>query len=63
MLGKGMLDYPANEPSLYVLARHINDFMPTHMFRLTRDALQRARSAVKRCQGCSSWVGFFGKLG
>ena len=40
-LGKGTLDYPANEPSLYVLARHINDFMPTHMFRLTKDALQR----------------------
>jgi UDP-N-acetyl-D-mannosaminuronic acid dehydrogenase len=40
-LGNGTLDYPANEPSLYVLARHINDFMPTHMFRLTKDALQR----------------------
>jgi len=41
-LGNGTLDYPAGEPSLYVLARHINDFMPTHMFRLTKDALQRA---------------------
>ena len=42
MLGKGSLDYPAGEPSLYVLARHINDFMPTHMFRLTMDGLERA---------------------
>ena len=42
VLGKGTLDYPADEPSLYVLARHINDFMPTHMFRLTMDALKRA---------------------
>ncbi len=46
-LGKGTLDYPANEPSLYVLARHINDFMPTHMFRLTKDALQRAGIPLK----------------
>jgi UDP-N-acetyl-D-mannosaminuronic acid dehydrogenase len=46
-LGRGMLDYPANEPSLYVLARHINDFMPTHMFRLTRDALQRSGVPLK----------------
>ena len=35
VLGKGSLDYPENEPSLYVLARRINDFMPTHMFHLT----------------------------
>jgi UDP-N-acetyl-D-mannosaminuronic acid dehydrogenase len=42
MLGKGRLDYPAGEPSLYVLARRINDFMPIHMFRLTMDALKRA---------------------
>ena len=42
MLGKDLLDYPKGEPSLYVLARHINDFMPTHMFRLTMDALGRA---------------------
>ncbi|PKL70206.1 MAG: nucleotide sugar dehydrogenase [Methanomicrobiales archaeon HGW-Methanomicrobiales-1] len=46
-LGKGTLDYPADEPSLYVLARHINDFMPTHMFRLTKDALQRAGVPLK----------------
>jgi len=42
VLGKNLLDYPANEPSLYVLARHINDFMPTHMFHLTLDALERS---------------------
>ena len=42
VLGKNRLDYPGNEPSLYVLARHINDFMPTHMFHLTLDALKRS---------------------
>ncbi|HSA38788.1 MAG TPA: nucleotide sugar dehydrogenase [Methanoregula sp.] len=42
VLGKGILDYPKNQPSLYVLARRINDFMPNHMFRLTVDALKRA---------------------
>jgi len=47
VLGKGTLDYPENEPSIYVLARRINDFMPTHMFRLTRDALKRAGVSLK----------------
>ena len=42
VLGKGLLDYPPGEPSLYVLARRINDFMPAHMFRLTMDGLKRA---------------------
>ncbi len=42
VLGRGSLDYPPGEPSLYVLARRINDFMPTHMFRLTLDGLKRA---------------------
>ncbi len=46
-LGKDQLDYPAGEPSLFVLARHINDFMPNHMFRLTKDALERAGRPVK----------------
>ena len=41
-LGKDLLDYPAGEPSLFVLARHINDFMPDHMFRLTKEGLERA---------------------
>jgi UDP-N-acetyl-D-mannosaminuronic acid dehydrogenase len=47
VLGKGSLDYPVGEPSLYVLARRINDFMPTHMFRLTMDALKRAGVPLK----------------
>jgi len=47
VLGSGALDYPAGEPSLYVLARHINDFMPIHMFRLTLDALKRAGRSRK----------------
>jgi UDP-N-acetyl-D-mannosaminuronic acid dehydrogenase len=47
VLGKDLLDYPGGEPSLYVLARRINDFMPTHMFRLTNDALKRAGRPLK----------------
>jgi len=47
MLGKDLLDYPKGEPSLFVLARHINDFMPTHMVRLTMDALGRAGMSPK----------------
>lgn len=40
-IGDGDLDYPAEAESIYVLARRINDFMPTHMFHLTMDALRR----------------------
>ncbi len=40
MLGGDKLDYPAGEESLYVLARHINDFMPKHMMTLTKNALR-----------------------
>ena len=47
MLGKDKLDYPPGEPSLYVLARHINDFMPTHMFRLTMDGIRRSGRAPR----------------
>jgi len=47
VLGKDLLDYPAGEPSLYILARRINDFMPTHMFRLTTDALKRIGCPLK----------------
>jgi len=46
-LGKEQLDYPAGERSLFVLARTINDFMPQHMVRLTRDGLARAGTPVK----------------
>jgi UDP-N-acetyl-D-mannosaminuronic acid dehydrogenase len=35
------LDYPDGKESLFVLARNINDFMPRHMFNLTRSALAR----------------------
>ncbi|MDG6258124.1 MAG: nucleotide sugar dehydrogenase [Methanomicrobiaceae archaeon] len=35
------LDFPAGKESLYVLARHVNDFMPRHMFNLTNAALAR----------------------
>lgn len=41
VLGGGVLDFPAGEPSLYVLARKINDFMPDHMFHLTVEGLKR----------------------
>ena len=46
-LGKDLLDYPKNEPSLFVLARTINDFMPRHMVRLTLDGLARAGVPVR----------------
>jgi UDP-N-acetyl-D-mannosaminuronic acid dehydrogenase len=46
VLGKDMLDYPQNEPSLFILARRINDFMPRHMVRLTLDALARSGRPV-----------------
>jgi UDP-N-acetyl-D-mannosaminuronic acid dehydrogenase len=35
------LDYPEGRESLFVLARGINDFMPLHMLKLTKDALGR----------------------
>ncbi|MCK9580502.1 MAG: nucleotide sugar dehydrogenase [Methanoregula sp.] len=46
VLGKDQLDYPAGEPSLYVLARRINDFMPRHMFTLTKKGLERAEKNI-----------------
>ena len=47
VLGKGNLDYLPGEPSLFVLARHINDFMPVHMALLTREGLKRAGIPMK----------------
>jgi UDP-N-acetyl-D-mannosaminuronic acid dehydrogenase len=47
VLGKGLLDYPLGEPSLYVLARHINDFMPSHMLTLTEQGLARAGKSLR----------------
>jgi UDP-N-acetyl-D-mannosaminuronic acid dehydrogenase len=38
----GGLDFPLCTESLFTVARDINDFMPTHMFRLTKDGLKRA---------------------
>ena len=35
------IDYPVGTPSLYIIARKINDFMPTHMFNLTIEAVRR----------------------
>ena len=35
----GPLDYPEGKDSLYILARNINDFMPKHMFNLTKAGL------------------------
>lgn len=40
------LDYPEGKESLYVLARHINDFMPGHMFNLVVKGLKRAGKEV-----------------
>jgi UDP-N-acetyl-D-mannosaminuronic acid dehydrogenase len=34
----GDVDFPAGEPSLYITARNINDFMPKHMYNLLLDA-------------------------
>ncbi len=41
MLGTDTLDFPGDLMSLYVVARRINDFMPAHMARLTREGLAR----------------------
>jgi UDP-N-acetyl-D-mannosaminuronic acid dehydrogenase len=46
-LSNGTLDYPAGNPSLYVLARTINDFMPNHMFNLTVNGLKRVNRTLK----------------
>jgi UDP-N-acetyl-D-mannosaminuronic acid dehydrogenase len=46
-LSNGTLDYPAGIPSLYVLARTINDFMPNHMFNLTVNGLKRVNRTLK----------------
>ncbi len=40
------LDWPEGERSLFLSARAINDFMPAHMFHLTRDGLARAGKGV-----------------
>ncbi len=45
--GVESLDYPSGMESLYVLARHINDFMPCHMFTLVSRALAHAGKDLK----------------
>lgn len=35
------LDYPDGAESIFVLARKVNDFMPTHMYHLTLEGLSR----------------------
>lgn len=47
---EGMLDYPEGKESLFVLAREINDFMPRHMFHLTREGLERTGSTLKNAR-------------
>lgn len=41
------LDWPPGEQSLFLSARAINNFMPTHMFHLTVDGLKRAGKKVE----------------
>ena len=46
-LGKDALDFPDDLMSLYVVARRINDFMPAHMARLTREGLARTGASLE----------------
>jgi UDP-N-acetyl-D-mannosaminuronic acid dehydrogenase len=46
-LGEGQPDYPEGAESIYVLARKVNDFMPTHMYNLTAAALERAGKTME----------------
>ena len=46
-VGGGELDYPDGKDSLFVLARNINDFMPTHMYHMTVKALGRLHKDVQ----------------
>lgn len=41
------LDWPEHVDSLYLSARAINNFMPEHMFHLTREGLLRAGKGVR----------------
>jgi UDP-N-acetyl-D-mannosaminuronic acid dehydrogenase len=49
-LGNSDLDYPEQQPSLFVLARTINDFMPRHMVSLTKNGLDQASISVKEAK-------------
>ncbi|PWR69498.1 nucleotide sugar dehydrogenase [Methanospirillum stamsii] len=41
------VDFPEGVESLYVTARHINDFMPRHMFHLLKKGLNRSVKDMK----------------
>jgi UDP-N-acetyl-D-mannosaminuronic acid dehydrogenase len=43
-------DYPLTRKSLFVRAREINDFMPTHMFNLTVAGLERAGKTLQNAK-------------
>lgn len=45
--GKIPLDFPEAVDSIYVTARHVNDFMPKHMYNLTTAALERVGKKIK----------------
>lgn len=44
--GISFLDFPEDHESLFTLARHVNDFMPSHMFHLVRQGLSCVGKAV-----------------
>ena len=46
-MGNSHLDYPEDTDSIYILARKINDFMPTHMYNLTTAALEKIGKRMK----------------
>ena len=47
MVAAEPLDYPEGRESLFVLARGVNDFMPAHMLKLTKDALARVGKDIR----------------
>lgn len=49
------IDYPMSTPSLYVIARRINDFMPTHMFNLTIEAVRRLNTDINPKVAILGW--------
>lgn len=51
------LDYPADNESLFCLARAINDYMPKHMYHLTQAAFQRIGKIIRgRRVGLLGWA-------
>ena len=62
-LNQARLDYPEGKDSLFVLARNINDFMPRHMFNLTRPGWRRIGKDTRRVPGRPSRLGVHQRLG